>query len=77
MTVTGMLPRVMMLDDPDGDWLRMSLEINFAPAARVTRFPRRQKIHQGQPVAPRPICTTSVGRPSAPRVTKQNLFPLT
>jgi hypothetical protein len=33
MTVTGMLPRVMMLDDPDGDWLRMSLEINFAPAA--------------------------------------------
>src|SRR6476660_6425867 len=25
----------------------------------------------------RPICTTSVGHPPAPRVTKQNLFPLT
>ena len=46
-------------------------------STRVTRFPRRQKIRQGQPVAPRSICTTSVGRPSAPRVTKQNLFPLT
>lgn len=46
-------------------------------STRVTRFPRRQKIRQGQPVAPRPICTTSVGQPSAPRVAKQNLFPLT
>jgi hypothetical protein len=33
MTVTGILTRVMMLSDPDGDWLRMSLEINFAPAS--------------------------------------------
>jgi hypothetical protein len=33
MAVTGLLTRVMMLDDPDGDWLRMSLEIDFAPAS--------------------------------------------
>jgi|SRR5580693_5511892 hypothetical protein len=33
MAVSGMLTRVMMLSDPEGDWLRMSLEINFAPAS--------------------------------------------
>jgi hypothetical protein len=33
MAVTGMLTRVMSLSDPDGDWLRMSIEINFAPAS--------------------------------------------